>query len=1847
MSKNRYGLLVYLALLITIRLPAQNLRHQNPRTHSTFGQIPLYFEENRGQTNQAASFLARSSNLLAFITRGGVDVSTSQGVVSMRVAHADLHSQFEMEGEAEGVTNYYLGSKAIVGLRHYSAVRVRNIRPGIDLRYYGNGLDLEYDFEVHSGADVAPLRLVYSGANKVELTENGDLILNTGGGEVRQKRPRAWQLVGDKREEVACHYVLAAGNEVRLVLGKHRLSSELLIDPILSYSTFLGGTHGDLADGIAVDAVGDTYVTGWTQSSDFPVTVGKFHGSKDIFVSELNPTGTALIYSTFIGGQSDEAGYGIAIDSSGSAYVTGFTTSSDFPFTNGHYVAGQESFVVKVGVAGTVEYSTALGGSGTETGVGIALDSLGSAYVTGSTSSSDFPVTMHSYLSTLPGNTSAFVAKLTTSGEISYATFLGGTNNDGGSGIAIDSMGDAFIGGGTSSSDFPTTTGAYSTVYKGEGDGFVAELNPDGSALIFATLLGGSFADGVSGIAVDQSGCYVTGTTFSGDFPVTPGAFSTVKPSQSQDFASGFVAKLDLTGHSLLYSTFLGGSSNDYAAGIAVDSGMAYVVGMALSANFPTTPGALRTRPAGITYYDDDIFLSQISSDGGLAYSTLFGAYGYGSTDSGLGVAVDGKGGVYLTGTTSAAQGSPYLFPTTPGAFQTQASLAQVGFVVKIDFTSPTLCTPLISPESIDLPGIGGTFSFNLTLAPGCPWEAIPDQYVNLNPPFHGLGSTSPIEMSGAVGQNNSTSAGFTGLVRIGPATFTVNQSAGSCQEPGISPSPITFDSSGGSATLTLTLPSQCTWTALSTVPWLGVISNPSGTGSATINIFADPNSFSQRSTTLTIAGTSIPVTQTGSTCTATAAGTPVSFSGSGGTGVASIITTSTCTWIAYSGVPWILMSPATANGQGPGGAGFFVAGNPGLAPRTGYILIADQTLTITQDAGPAGFVIGYTLSTFAGDNSDSPTPSGDGGPAIQAHFVNLQGLAWESATNTLFVVDGANSGTLLRAITPDGIVNTVAGGGSGTGENIPATSADLGNPYFVGTDKSSSLYISDSPYRVRKIAQGNITTFAGGDVTGFSGDGSAATSALLSNPEGLASDVNGDIYISDMFNHRVRKVSAGIITTFAGGGTRRLGDGGPATSATLVSPYGLALDQAGNLYIADPGNNLVRKVSLGTITTIAGGGNGGDGGPATRAALAEPIDVAVDLLGDVFILEGGYLRIRIVLPDGTIFTISPYGAGPHGLTTDTSGNVYYTDHGQSSTVRKLTPFSGFCAYSVAPSRVLPPVGGTFSVAVKAAPGCNWSASSLASWITIPTGASGTGNGTVSFIAAPASSIGGRSGTLMIAGQAVLLNQSGATPPVLSIAKQHSGNFFQNQQGAQYTLTVSNSPGAQPTSGAIMVTETIPSGLALVSMAGPGWTCPGTTANNCTRSDALNGGASYPAITVTVNVAANARSPKVNSAVVSGGGSPSASANDSTVISVPSPVPSVTQLSPINGTVGGAAFSLKVTGKNFRPNSVVLWGGSARSTTYVTNTMLRAAIAADDLATTGSIAVSVMTPAPGGGTSGSLSFSINNPVPVLSSLSPASVIAGNGDFTLTVNGSKFVSGAVVDWDGSDRSTTFVSSTQLTVAISGADIASAGTVPVTVKNPTPGGGLSRRESFVIDNPVPVVASLSPSSSDADVPAFALTVTGNNFVNGSTVVWKATKLATTFISGAQLTASVLASNVTSVGTDNITVINPSPGGGTSNKLPFAVNSPIPIATSLSPSSAEAGSASFTLSVRGSQFVRGANILWNGTEVATTFVSSTQVRAKIPASNISSSGMAQVTISNPPPGGGTSEIVSFTIQ
>jgi uncharacterized repeat protein (TIGR01451 family) len=1459
-----------LAFFFVTGLPAQDAI-----TRDNFGNIPLYFEENRGQTDPRAKYIARSTALAAFITPDGWTLSLNGQPVSMHIAAANPKALFAPERPLEGVTNYYLGNRTITGLQHYSSVRAKDIRPGIDIIYHGTQSDLEYDLAIHPGANVDSLRLRFEGSRPV-LADNGDIVLKTTAGEVRQHKPRVWQ----ESKIVECRYVLLETGEVGLKLSKYDHSAELLIDPIISYSTYLSGTNSDTPAGIAVDGSG-AYITGSTFSTDFPVTSGTNQGQGDVFVTKLNPSGTALVYSTFIGGSSQDTARGIAIDNAGNAYVTGATSSTNFPVTVNQFTAGTHGFVLKLGTTGNIVYSTALAGNNSDSPLAIATDASGSAYVTGSTNSSNFPVTAGSYKTTPGGGGDAFVVKLSTTGQISYATYLGGSANDFGAAIAVDAAGNAFVGGGTASVNFPSTPGAYTPAYVGNNDAFVVKLNPSGSALVYATYLGGSTADSVTGLALDAAGnCYVTGVTLSGDFPITPGAFSTAKPSPT-GVNSGFVTKLNATGTSLVYSTFIGGANSDSTVGIAVDTnGAAYVAGSSQSTNFPTTPGALKTVSTNSFCCDYDMFLAKVAVDGSaLSYSTLLGSS---TIESATALALDGTGGGYMLGSSQSL-----IYPTTAGALQSTNPKASTQFssnsivISKIDFSVPTLCNTSVSPQSQSLPGRGGTISFNLTLSPGCPWEAVFGSQFNnsltLNGPKSGVVSTSPIPITGTVPQNPNTGSSLTQTVRIGTATFTVNQDAGSCQDPVISPLSAAFDSSGGIRILSLTLPSQCAWAAVPGAPWLSVSNNPSGTGPASITIFAGPNSFSARSTTLTIAGKPLSITQTGSTCTATANISVSSTSSQGSDGVVSITTNSTaCSWTAYSAAPWIQLNTSASTGQGSGFVPFIFAANPTAFTRTGQILIADVLLSITQDAGPAGTISNYSTSIVAGGGSSSTPNRGDGGAALAAYLNLPTGLAFDSVTNNLYIVDSNSS--RIRVVTPDGNINTFAGGGSGTGENIPATSASLGSLGYVAVDSSSAVYLSDST-RVRKISQGNIATFAGGSSFGFGGDNGPATNALLSTPRGIAADSAGNVYISDNGNSRIRKVSGGTITTFAGGNSG-LGDNGSAALAGLSNPIGISLDTAANLFIADTGNARIRKVAQGIIATVAGGGsNGGDGGPATSASLNNPIDVTVDPLGQIIISENSFQRIRKVSTDGTISTIANLYS--LGVTADRSGDVYVSDY-FSGLIRKLTPLPSFCSYSVSNPAQIPSAGGTVQVSVTTAAGCRWGVQLIPAWLT-PSGASiGLGSGTVTFAASPNSGAP-RSATLAIAGTPVQFTQTSSAAS-LSIVKSHVGNFSPAQQSATYTITVSNASSAGPTAGVVTVTDTLPAGLTPVAMTGSGWTCQ---IPSCTRSDVLIGGSNYPAVTMTVNVTVDATSPQINQVSVSGGGSASASTTDSTTITTP------------------------------------------------------------------------------------------------------------------------------------------------------------------------------------------------------------------------------------------------------------------------------------------------------------------------------------------------------------------------
>jgi peptidoglycan/xylan/chitin deacetylase (PgdA/CDA1 family) len=359
------------------------------------------------------------------------------------------------------------------------------------------------------------------------------------------------------------------------------------------------------------------------------------------------------------------------------------------------------------------------------------------------------------------------------------------------------------------------------------------------------------------------------------------------------------------------------------------------------------------------------------------------------------------------------------------------------------------------------------------------------------------------------------------------------------------------------------------------------------------------------------------------------------------------------------------------------------------------------------------------------------------------------------------------------------------------------------------------------------------------------------------------------------------------------------------------------------------------------------------------------------------------------------------------------------------------------------------------------------------------------------------------------------------------------------------------------------------------------------------------------------------------------------------------PVPAVTGLSPSSALMGGSAFTLTVTGTNFMNGSVVRWRGQDRTTTYVSATKLTASLSAADLATGGTANVKVFNPAPGGGLSGPQVFTINNRIPAVTALNPSAATAGGAAFTLTVTGTNFVSGSIVRWNDLDRTTTYVSVTQLTASISKADIAAAGTTNVKVFNPAPGGGVSGIVVLTVNNPLPTVTALNPTSAVAGDPAFTLTVTGTNFVGSSVVRWNGSARPTTFVSSTQVTASIGAVDIAAVGAPNVRVFSPAPGGGASNVLPFAVNNPVPAVTALSPSAATAGGGAFTLTVTGSKFLNGAVVRWKGLDRTTTYVNATQLTATIGAADIATSGTANVKVFNPAPGGGLSGPQVFTIN
>jgi hypothetical protein len=574
-----------------------------------------------------------------------------------------------------GHVNYILGRDPAswkTNIPTFSRVTSQGVYPGVDVTYYGNGKQLEYDFVVQPGADPGAIRLSLTGADRLLVDARGDLLIRTAAGVVRQERPIAYQEIDGRREPVSAAYELD-GQSVAFQLGQFDAEHPLVIDPLMNFSTYLGGSGDDLGTGAAVDQSGNVYVVGTTSSANFPTVapaLGGRQGTQDAFVTKLNAAGNAVLYSTYLGGAAEDSGQGIAVSSDGVATVTGDTASANFPrFSAAQSTFGgiTDAFVTRLNADGQPVYSTYLGGSDADVGNGIAVDEGGNAYVSGVTSSPSMPGTAANVLS---GPSDAFVTKLSTDGStVSYTRYLGGGDFDVASAVDITSSGEAVVVGFTFSTDFPRV-GPIQNNLRGTNDAFVSRVSADGATLQYSTYLGGTGDfDEARGVAVDADGnAYVVGTTYSGDFPVASG-FQLTAPGSGD----AFVTKFNAAGNTLLYSTFVGGSLDEACNAVRLDSqNQAWIAGESSSPDFPTQGAVQAALGGGLI----DGFVTCLGAAGdSLSFSTYLGGAG---DDVVNGLAVDLGGNAYAAGATASNN-----FPTVQ-AYQAARAGGTDAFVVRL-----------------------------------------------------------------------------------------------------------------------------------------------------------------------------------------------------------------------------------------------------------------------------------------------------------------------------------------------------------------------------------------------------------------------------------------------------------------------------------------------------------------------------------------------------------------------------------------------------------------------------------------------------------------------------------------------------------------------------------------------------------------------------------------------------------------------------------------------------------------------------------------------------------------------------------------------------------------------------------------------------------------------------------------------------------------------------------------------------------------------------------------------------------------------------------------------------------
>lgn len=710
--------------------------------------MPLHFEANQGQVDDQVKFLARGKGYALFLTptesvmvlqqREGVKRTASNGstrplghneaapwtqsIVRMKLEGANPSPDVQGVEKLPGIVNYFIGNdltKWRTEIPTYARVQYDEVYPGISLAYYGNHGKLEYDFIVSPGGNPGQIKLVFEGTTGIRLSENGDLILSTSLGEVQLQKPIVYQLETNGHKTLVAGDYLASPNspkEVRIQLAAYDHSKLLVIDPVLLFSTHLGGNGNDAGMAIGVDTANNIYVAGITTSTDFPALnaaqANRAGGSTDIidvFVTKLNSTG-GLVYSTYLGGSGADgigfeygfptvfgesyAGGGLAVDAPGNAYVAGSTQSTNFPTLNAYQVSNggpgaqqisDDAFLAKLSPTGGLLYSTYLGGASSDYGFDVAVDSQQNAYLTGQTGDAAFPVYNTRYFA-INNNlslhaTDIFVAKFNATGGLLYSRFFGAGYGEYAPSIAADAVGNVYLTGQTGSDLLFSTVGADQQAFGGDHDAFVAKLDTAGETL-WTTYLGGGGRENGNDIALDTTGnVYVTGRTTSLNFPI----LNANQPNRGgvSIISDGFVAKYTSAG-TRLYSTYLGGSGEDLGAGIVADgNGNAYITGLTSSTDFPTSNAIQAAHGGGLS----DAFITKYNANGILSYSTYLGGD---HTDKGWGIGIDAAGNAYMTGETSSSN-FPLVNPNLPSTGGINAFIARLGEPTSNN--NPPVCT--------------------------------------------------------------------------------------------------------------------------------------------------------------------------------------------------------------------------------------------------------------------------------------------------------------------------------------------------------------------------------------------------------------------------------------------------------------------------------------------------------------------------------------------------------------------------------------------------------------------------------------------------------------------------------------------------------------------------------------------------------------------------------------------------------------------------------------------------------------------------------------------------------------------------------------------------------------------------------------------------------------------------------------------------------------------------------------------------------------------------------------------------------------------------------------------------